>query len=103
MPRAASRTKTKQRPVRKGKTPVGTPLARRRIDLATACDVRRELCAVYREMRAKTIDASTGTKLAFVLAQIGKLIETHELEKRIEDLESRYKMEGRHGQPAAAH
>ena len=58
-----------------------------RIDLKTIDDVRVEMARVYRDMRASRIDTADGTKLAFVLAQIGKLIEAGELEKRLEAVE----------------
>jgi hypothetical protein len=58
-----------------------------RIDLKTIDDVRVEMARVYRDMRAGRIDTADGTKLAYVLAQIGKLIESGELEKRMEALE----------------
>jgi len=59
-----------------------------RIDLKTIDDVRLEMARVYREMKSGIIETADGTKLAYVLAQIGKLIETHEIEKRMEALES---------------
>lgn len=58
-----------------------------RIDLKTIDDVRVEMARVYRDMRAGRIDTADGTKLAYVLSQIGKLIESGELEKRLEALE----------------
>jgi hypothetical protein len=58
-----------------------------RIDLKTIDDVRVEMARVYRDMRAGRIETSDGTKLAYVLAQLGKLIESGEIEKRLEALE----------------
>jgi len=58
-----------------------------RIDLKTIDDVRVEMAKVYRDMRAGRMDTADGTKLAYVLGQIGKLIESGELEKRLEALE----------------
>jgi len=58
-----------------------------RIGLKTIDDVRVEMARVYRDMRASRIDTADGTKLAYVLAQIGKLIEAGELEKRLEAVE----------------
>jgi hypothetical protein len=58
-----------------------------RIDLKTIDDVRVEMARVYRDMRAGRIDTADGTKLAYVLAQLGKLIEAGEIEKRLEALE----------------
>ena len=48
-----------------------------KIDLATIDDVRLEMANVYRRMKAGIVEASDGTKLVYVLAQIGKAIETH--------------------------
>ena len=58
-----------------------------RNDLKTIDDVRVEMARVYRDMRSGKIDTQDGTKLAYVLAQLGKLIEAGELEKRVEALE----------------
>jgi hypothetical protein len=58
-----------------------------RIDLKTIDDVRVEMARVYRDMRAGKLETADGTKLAYVLSQLGKLIESGELEKRLEALE----------------
>jgi hypothetical protein len=58
-----------------------------RIDLKTIDDVRVEMARVYRDMRAARIDTQEGTRLCYVLAQLGKLIESGEIEKRLEALE----------------
>ncbi len=63
------------------------PYPGRRPDLATLPDVRREMGRVYREMRSKKLETQDGTRLCFVLGQIGKLIQTTELEARIEAME----------------
>ena len=60
-----------------------------RIDLKSIDDVRLEMARVYREMRGNVIEAQQGTRLVYVLAAIGKLIELHELEQRIQDLEGK--------------
>lgn len=60
-----------------------------KIDLATALDVRREMAKVYREVRAKRVDPADGTKLVYILAQVGKMIELHEIESRLTALEER--------------
>ncbi len=57
------------------------------IKLKTADDVRLEMGKVYRDMRRGDIDMGDGTKLVYVLGQIGKVIELVEIEKRIELLE----------------
>ena len=58
-----------------------------RIDLKTIDDVRVEMARVYRDMRGGKIDTQDGTRLAYVLSQIGKLIESGEIEKRLEAVE----------------
>jgi len=58
-----------------------------RIDLKTIDDVRVEMARVYRDMRSGRLETADGTKLAYVLSQLGKLIESGELEKRLEALE----------------
>ena len=59
----------------------------REIKLKTADDVRIEMGRVYREMRHGKIETGEGTKLVYVLGQIGKMIELVEIEKRIALLE----------------
>jgi hypothetical protein len=61
-----------------------TPL---KIDLHDSHAIRRELCAVYRDMRGLRLDISDGTKLAYVLDMIRKAYETSVLEGRLEQLE----------------
>ncbi len=60
-----------------------------RIDLKTIDDVRLEMARVYRDMRAERILANDGTRLVYVLGQIGKMIELHEIIKRVEKLEEK--------------
>lgn len=64
------------------------PTRAKKIDLATINDVRLEMASVYRGMKSGKIETSDGTKLVYVLGQIGKMIEVHEIEKRIELLEA---------------
>lgn len=59
-----------------------------RIDLKSIDDVRLEMARVYRDMKSGEIETSDGTKLVYVLGQIGKMIEVHDIEKRIELLEA---------------
>ncbi len=59
----------------------------REIKLKQANDVRIEMSRVYREMRCGQIQTGEGTKLVYVLGQIGKVIELVEIEKRIALLE----------------
>ena len=44
---------------------------------------------MYRAMKVGQLDGADGTKRAYVLSLIGKLIEASELTKRIEALEQR--------------
>ena len=59
----------------------------REIKLKTADDVRLEMARVYRDMKGSRVDMADGTKLVYVLGQIGKMIELSEFERRIELLE----------------
>lgn len=68
---------------------LGPEPASPKINLKTIDDVRLEMAKVYREMRTNQIEAQQGTKLVYVLSSIGKLIELHEIEKRIEALEDK--------------
>jgi hypothetical protein len=61
----------------------------RRIDLSPLRDIRLEMAAVYRRMNSGEIEASEGTKLVYVLRQIGDIIEMADIEKRIEAIEER--------------
>lgn len=54
-----------------------------RIHLARAQDIRRELAAVYRDMRYGRIDTQHGTRLAYVLDLIRKSYETEVTEERL--------------------
>jgi hypothetical protein len=60
-----------------------------RIDLKTIDDVRLEMAKVYRDMKSQKILATDGTRLVYVLTHIGKMIELHEFEKRINSLEEK--------------
>jgi hypothetical protein len=64
------------------------PTPPKKIDLKTIDDVRLEMASVYRSMKSGAIECSDGTKLAYVLNAIAKAIELHDIEKRIELLES---------------
>jgi hypothetical protein len=59
------------------------------IHLKTIDDVRLEMAKVYRDMKSQKIPSHDGTRLVYVLAQIGKMIELHELERRINLLEEK--------------
>lgn len=59
------------------------------IHLKTIDNIRLEMGKVYRDMRSQKIPTHDGTRLVYVLAQIGKMIELFEIEKRLEKLESK--------------
>jgi hypothetical protein len=59
------------------------------IHLKTIDDVRLEMAKVYRDMKLQKIPTHDGTRLVYVLAQIGKMIELHDLEKRVNVLEEK--------------
>lgn len=61
----------------------------REINLKTADHVRLEMAKVYRETRNGKMEAANGTKFIFMLAQIGKMIELSEFEKRLDLLEGK--------------
>lgn len=50
------------------------PTPPKKIDLASINDVRLEMASVYRSMKSGSVEASDGTKLVYVLSQIGKMI-----------------------------
>jgi len=64
---------------------VPTPPAK--IDLRDAHSIRRELAAVYRDMRSGTIESQEGTRLAYVLDMIRKAYETSVIQERLELME----------------
>lgn len=59
------------------------------IKLATIEDCRREMARVYRDARTAKIDTSEASRLVYMLSQIGKLIETGQLEQRLIELEQK--------------
>jgi len=65
------------------------PLPTPRINLKRLDGVRNEMARVYRAMKAGELDGTDGTKRAYVLSLIGKLIAASELERRVEALEQR--------------
>lgn len=68
--------------------PADTP-PRVRINLSTIGAVRMELARLYREGKAGQRDIGDVSRLANVLALMGRLIEGSDLEKRLEELEQR--------------
>ena len=47
------------------------------------------MAKVYRESRSEVVEVVDGTKLVWMLQAIGKVIESSDLEKRIEILEAK--------------
>src|SRR4051812_39609332 len=68
-----------------GEDPPPPPRAR----LDTMARVRRELARVYREARAGMLDVADASKLANILQIMGRMIETSEVETRLDALERR--------------
>lgn len=58
-----------------------------KIRLSDLESTRREMAVVYRLMRSGELDTQDGTRLVYVLSQIGKLIEAASIESRINELE----------------
>ena len=58
-----------------------------KIDLRDSHAIRRELGAVYRDMRSGRIETQEGTRLAYVLDMIRKAYETAVLQDRIDLME----------------
>ena len=52
-------------------------------------DVRKEMARCYREARSGVIDVVDGTKFVWMLQAVAKVIESSDLEKRIELLEAK--------------
>jgi hypothetical protein len=61
-----------------------TPPPPPKIDLHNADSIRREMGAVYRDMRSGRLESGEGTKLVYVLDMLRKALETCELQKNIE-------------------
>ena len=60
---------------------------RYRAKLDTVSDCRREVARIYREARSGVIDSAECSRLAFVLKVLVGMIESGDLEKRLEILE----------------
>lgn len=61
----------------------------KRVRLKTVGDVSHEMAKLYREARNGRIDVSDASKLANMLSILSRILETTDLEKRIEELEQR--------------
>jgi hypothetical protein len=60
---------------------------RYRAKLDTLSDIKREMSKVYRECRTEIIDAQSASKLVWILQSLGKVIESSDIERRLEALE----------------
>ena len=60
---------------------------RYRAKLDTIGDVRREMSRVYRECRTGVLATTEGSKLTWMLERIGNVIQSSDLETRVENLE----------------
>jgi hypothetical protein len=60
---------------------------RSRLRLGTVRECRRELARLYIEARTGVLEASTATRLAYMLTSLSNMIRDTELEKRIAMLE----------------
>ncbi|MGR3505666.1 MAG: hypothetical protein ACU0B7_07320 [Paracoccaceae bacterium] len=58
-----------------------------RVKLTSVQDVQKELSKLYRLARAKKLDTSEASKLANILMLIARIMETSDLEERIDRLE----------------
>jgi hypothetical protein len=67
--------------------PRGKKLLQRRYNLATLDGVRKEMGAIYKKSRDGKIDSALGSKLVWQLAQIGRILEIVEIERRLARLE----------------
>ncbi|WP_133648414.1 hypothetical protein [Paraburkholderia flava] len=58
-----------------------------RAKLGTVQEVRYEMARLYRQARNGKVDVSDASKLAHMLSQLSRVIETSDIEARIEELE----------------
>ena len=62
---------------------------RRRAQLTTLEGVRDEMARIYREMESGKRESQEGSRLVYVLTQIGKVLELTEIERRLTALEDK--------------
>lgn len=63
-------------------------LGRRKAQLNCLEGVRREMARVYRDAEEGRRDSAEASKLVYILAQIGRVLEVVEIETRLKALES---------------
>ena len=85
----AEKRHAKPRAARASTAKAATPPAPRRVrtKLGTITEVTRELARLYREARGAKLGTSDASKLANILALMGRLIEGSELEARVAAIE----------------
>jgi hypothetical protein len=66
-----------------------------KIDLRNVAAIRREMGAVYRDMRAGKIESQDGTRLIYALTAIRQAYEAEVMESRLEALEQGIQPTGR--------
>ena len=65
------------------------------IHLKTLDDVRVEMAKVYRNMKLGKLPCQDGTRLCYVLSQIGRVIEADQFAGRIEAVERTLRLRGK--------
>lgn len=65
------------------------------VHLKTLDDVRIEMAKVYRDMKRRNVETQDGTRLVYVLSQIGRVIETDQIAARVEAVERVLRMRGK--------
>ncbi|MGL3709343.1 hypothetical protein ACSYAY_00555 [Leptospirillum ferriphilum] len=58
------------------------------VSLKSIEEVRREMASVYRQAKAGKMDVSDATRLVYILTQIQKAIESGDIARRVELLET---------------
>lgn len=71
------------------------PTPSRTIHLKTLDDVRIEMAKVYRDMKLGKLPAQDGTRLVYVLSQIGRIIEADQIADRVEAVERTLRLRGK--------
>ncbi len=63
------------------------PTPQQRTPLRSLEDVKRELGRLYRSVKAGVIASDEGSRRAYILTQLGRVIESADLERRLDVLE----------------
>ena len=64
------------------------------IHLKTLDDVRVEMAKVYRDMKRGKVATQDGTRLVYVLSQIGRVIEVDQISARVQAVERVLRIRG---------